>query len=439
MSWAKRFRIRQRVRGSLWLAPLLGCIVGAVLGSLDPSIEKSLHLPAGLQYSSSTASAVLSAIVGAAAALTGFVVTVTVLVVQMATGTFSARYMRLWYRDRVLKGLLATVVGMLAFSFALLRRVEASFVPNLGVSVAGLLLVASLLLFLIFLDRSLHRLRPVAVAVLMAGYVQREFAYTLAAVAAEPGIIRSTPRARPEPPALVVHSARAGAIQAIDYQGLLRWARAHGSVVVMRRAIGDFVPARTPLLAVYEGDSPGPRSEAELHGMVALGSERTVDQDPAFAIRVMVDIANLALSPAINNPTTAVQVLNQLSEVLRVIGAVELAPGNGADDVHAPTVVIRDRRFDEYLALAVTEIRQYGLSGLQVVRRLRALLEELHEEVIPVHRAAVEEELHRLDVMVARHYAESVDLDRASTADPQGIGGRVAASRGVRQGVGRVQ
>ena len=79
----------------------------------------------------------LAAIVGATAALTGFVVTVTTLVVQMATGTFSARYMRLWYRDRMLKMLLALLVGTLAFSFSLMRRVESDFVPNLGVSSPG--------------------------------------------------------------------------------------------------------------------------------------------------------------------------------------------------------------------------------------------------------------------------------------------------------------
>jgi uncharacterized membrane protein len=141
MSWATGFRMRQYVRGSLWVLPLLGGVVGAILGSVH-TID-AVHVPAAWQYSASTASTVLAAIVGAMAALAGFVVTVTVLVVQMATGTFSARYMRLWYRDRTLKALLALLVGTLAFAFALLRRIESNFVPNLGVSVAGILLVAS--------------------------------------------------------------------------------------------------------------------------------------------------------------------------------------------------------------------------------------------------------------------------------------------------------
>jgi hypothetical protein len=86
------------------------------------------------------------------AALTGFVVTLTVLVVQMATGTFSARCMRLWYRDRMLKALLTLLVGTLTFAFGLLRRIGSDFVPNIGVTVIGVLLVACLLLFLTFLD-----------------------------------------------------------------------------------------------------------------------------------------------------------------------------------------------------------------------------------------------------------------------------------------------
>src|ERR1700754_4659152 len=156
MNWRRSFRIRLYVRDSLWVLPLAGAVLGAVLGLVDIQIDESAHVPAQFQYSASTATAVLAAIVGAMAALTGFGVTVTTLVVQMATGTFSARYMRLWYRDRILKVLLALLVGTLAFSFSLMRRVESDFVPNLGVSIAGLLLILSLLVFLVFLDRYLH-------------------------------------------------------------------------------------------------------------------------------------------------------------------------------------------------------------------------------------------------------------------------------------------
>ena len=192
ISWATSFRIRQDLRGNLWVLPLLGGVLGCILGGLDVLVDRSIDLPSGLTYTPSTASAVLSAVVGAMAALTGFVVTVTVLVVQMATGTFSARYMRLWYRDPMLKSLLALLVGTLAFSFALLRRVDDNFVPNLGVSITGLLVLTSLLLFMVFLDRYLHRLRPVAVATLVAGYVHREFERLRAEAVTTPGILAGT-------------------------------------------------------------------------------------------------------------------------------------------------------------------------------------------------------------------------------------------------------
>src|ERR1700735_840783 len=163
VSWATRVRGRPYVAASLWVLPVVGAVLGVVLGNADVLVDKTVHLPTEFTYSSSTASTVLSSIVGGAAALTGFVVTVTGLVVQMATQTFSARYMRLWYRDRVLKALLALLVGTVSFSFTLLRHVEDKFVPDLGTSIAGLLLLLSLVLFVIFLDRMLHRLRPVAV------------------------------------------------------------------------------------------------------------------------------------------------------------------------------------------------------------------------------------------------------------------------------------
>jgi uncharacterized membrane protein len=425
MSWARRFRARQYIRGSLWVLPLIGGVLGVALGELDVVVDKSLNLSGALAYSASTATTLLATIVGAMAALTGFVVTVTTLVVQMATGTFSARYMRLWYRDRMLKALLALLIGTLAFSFALLRHVESNSVPNLGVSVAGVLVVASLLLFLLFLDIYLHRLRPVAVAVLVADYARDEFQPQEAALVAAQDIWLGVFEANGERPTLVVHSENAGAIQAIDVGGLVRWAREHECLVAFRHTIGDFVPAGAKLIEVYGGGDVDPREERRLSRKVALGAERTIEQDPAFAIRIMVDIADRALSAAVNDPTTAVQVLNHLSDVLRMIGSVDFSQSSWSGDGGVRVgLVMPVRRWEDYLTLGTTEIREYGANTIQVMRRLRAMLEELHEEVRPEHRAAVEDELARLDATVARSYGDSVDLDRASIPDAQGIGGR---------------
>ena len=242
MTWAGRFRAREYVRGSLWVIPLAGSVLGGILGSGVLETDRAVDLPSYWQYSPATASAVLAAIVGAMAALTGFVVTVTVLVVQMATGTFSARYMRLWYRDRMLKVTLAVLVGTLSFAFALLRRVEEDFVPDLGVTLAGVLVVISLLLFLFFFDRFIHRLRPVAVAALVAEAGQRTFAGVAQAARAEGIRIRTSKTATD--PTFVVRSSRAGAIQAIDLDGLVRWSRQHECEVVLARVVGDFRAGR---------------------------------------------------------------------------------------------------------------------------------------------------------------------------------------------------
>jgi uncharacterized membrane protein len=300
MSWSTAFRLRQFALGSLWLLPLAGGLLGVLLGSGVVLADQLVHLPSYWTYSASTASTVLSAIVGAMAALTGFVVTVTVLVVQMATGTFSARYMRLWYRDRVLKILLGLLVGTLAYSFTLLRRIETNLVPNLGVTIAGVLVLSALLLFVFFLDRFIHRLRPVAVAMLVAGYVHRGFERYAAALATAPEVFSGAFEPVGEQPALVVRSARPGAIQALDVRGLIGWAREHECLVVICCQVGDFVAAGAKLIETYGGAASGARAEHRLRKMVVLGDERTIEQDPAFAIRIMVDIANRALSPAIN-------------------------------------------------------------------------------------------------------------------------------------------
>jgi uncharacterized membrane protein len=425
MSWSTAFRLRQFALSSLWLMPLTGCVLGVLLGLGVVLADQSLHLPSYWTYSPSTASTVLSAIVGAMAALTGFVVTVTVLVVQISTGTFSARYMRLWYRDRVLKMLLALLIGTLAYSFTLLRRIENNLVPNLGVSIAGFLVLSALLLFVFFLDRFIHRLRPVAVAMLVADYVHRGFERYIAALAAAPDVFSGAFEPAGEQPALVIRSARPGAIQALDVRGLVGWAREHECLVVVCCQVGDFVAAGAKLIETYGGAASGAPAERRLGKMIVLGDERTIEQDPAFAIRIMVDIADRALSPAINDPTTAVQVLNHLSDVLRLIGTTDFSRSRWrADSAIRAGLVIPARSWEDYLMLGVTEIREYGSAAIQVMRRMRAMLEELRDQVRPEHRPAVEEELARLDVTIKRTFANSVDLDRANTADPQGIGGR---------------
>jgi uncharacterized membrane protein len=152
--------------------------------------------------------------------------------------------------------------------------------------------------------------------------------------------------------------------------------------------------------------------ERFLCGLFALGDERTIEQDPAFALRIMVDIAIKALSAAINDPTTATQVLDHLTELLRLIGATRLEGHVRVmrDEDGAVRIVAPGRRWEDYLALACTEIREYGASA-------------------PEHRDAVVAELARLDETVELRFGSSVDADRAALPDAQGIGGPPLALR----------
>jgi uncharacterized membrane protein len=173
-----------------------------------------------------------------------------------------------------------------------------------------------------------------------------------------------------------------------------------------------------PLLAVYGNAGDPETAERRLSRLVALGNERTIDQDPAFGIRIMVDIANMALSPAVNDPTTAVQVIDHLGETLRSIGTADVSQ-------RAPTTVsVPTRRWEDFVVLAVTEIREYGAVSVQVNRRLRAMLETVRDAVPAERRPAIDEELARLEASVRLSFAGSVDLDRALESDQQGLGGR---------------
>ena len=127
---------------------------------------------------------------------------------------------------------------------------------------------------------------------------------------------------------MVVRTRSAGSIQAIDASRLVRFAREHRCTLVLNHVVGDFVPAGAAVIRVYGGEPDAERDEQRLRRMIVLGVERTIEQDPAFAVRIMVDIAVKALSPAVNDPTTAVQVINHLGDLLHRIGATDFRRGS---------------------------------------------------------------------------------------------------------------
>ncbi|MFJ3838961.1 DUF2254 domain-containing protein [Streptomyces sp. NPDC090054] len=419
MSWSVRFRLRQHAKASLWIVPLIGLALGAVFAEWTAGIDGADLLPGDWRYSATTASSVLSSVVGAMVALLGFVVTIGVLVIQQATGTLSPRYMRLWYRDRLQKAVLATFTGTFAYAFSLLRKIEPNSVPNLGVTLSGVAVSLSLLLLLIYLNRFTHNLRPVAIADIVGRLGQKVMFHGTEHIRRT----RAPAGAYPPSAAPVTHvrTGRGGVLQAFDVAGLIRSAARHDCVFTLCHHIGDFVPPGATLVEVHgTKQSPDPRHTA---GHIALGTERTIEQDPAFALRILVDIAIRALSPAVNDPTTAVQALNHIDTFLHAIGRAQLCNQYVLADAHGrPRLVIPGRNWDDYLQLGVTEIREYGATSLQVCRRLRALLEDLLHTQPTDRLSAVHAELILLDEAVQRNFTDPIRRAQAQTPDRQGIG-----------------
>ncbi|MEV4680572.1 DUF2254 domain-containing protein [Streptomyces kurssanovii] len=420
-SWAARFRLRQYAKASLWIVPMLGLVLGALLAELALAADGADWPPSGWHYSATTASGVLTAIVGAMVALLGFVVTIGVLVVQQATGTLSPRYMRLWYRDRLQKSVLATFTGTFAFAFSLLRSVESESVPDLGVTLAGVAVAVSLVLLLVYLNRFTHSLRPVAIAELVEG--MGEAVFTSGAAAIRGAAARGAGVVPSDGPVMRIRTERGGAVQAFDVRGLVAEAARHDCVFVMTRLIGDFVPPGTVLVEVHGGTSrPDP---ARVSGLVALGAERTIEQDPAFALRVLVDIAIRALSPAVNDPTTAVQVVNYIERFLHTVGRTHLPGRYVLADGHGDArLVLPGRSWDNYLELAVCEILHYGSSSVQICRRLRAMLDGLLDALPPQQHPAVRAQTLLLQESVEREFTDPARRAVARQADLQGIGGQ---------------
>jgi len=352
----------------------------------------------------------------------------------MATGTLSPRFMRLWYRDRLQKVVLASFTATFAFAYLLLSEVGSGSVPDLGVTVAGVAVTLDLFLLLLYLDRFVHALRPVAVAAAMA---RSGLAVVEATARAEGRLhVATPPRQRSGSHAsLAVRCDRAGAIQAVNVGGIVELAARRHLVCELRQTVGDFVIPGA-VLADLRGQAD--ESDARrVRGMVALGHERTIDQDPAFAVRIVVDIAIRALSPAVNDPTTATQMINHIEALLFGIGSAELHEHGVVRDRDGEVrLTVPTRTWQDYLELGVSEIRLYGATSPQVCRRLRAMLVDL-EAMVPHHRrAAVAEQLALLDRTVSESFPDP-DLQRfALGEDRQGIGGASRSPRRADAGAG---
>jgi uncharacterized membrane protein len=225
----------------------------------------------------------------------------------------------------------------------------------------------------------------------------------------------------PSPPDDVVLAPVSGVVTYVDRDRLVDLARRADVVLHLVPAIGGFVPAGAPLFRV-EGDRGRVRDE-DATDCVVLAPERTFEQDAAYGLRLLVDIAERSLSDSpFQDPTTAVQAIDRLHDCLRQLARRDLTNGRHCDGQGALRLVEPVMNWDAYVHLAFDELRIAGAQSPQVTRRLAAALTDLATVTPPDRREAVDHQLTLLGEVIDLADAPAEDSRMAAMPDGQGIG-----------------
>jgi uncharacterized membrane protein len=421
-SWAFRKRLFSFFRSSLWVVPALSTLAAFLSVPLLRSIDRSLGFNF-FRYSSEGARAAASIV---ASAMLSFVVlffSVLLLTVQIASSTLSPRIISRPFRSRTLKYSLGLFVFTLVYSMAVVSRGTEGTMGQLTAAMVIVLTVISICVFLYVVEHVSKELRPstVVAAIASEGLAVIKAVYpTIVDQGSDLGE-GSQEVSLGVPSRVIRHEGKPGVVQALDIETLVETAIRGTCVIEVVPQVGDFVTTHDIVFRLYGGDSA---IDAEvLLDRISLDRERTLEQDPAFAFRIIVDIASKALSPAINDPTTAVLALDQIHNLLREVGRRRLDTGVVEDSSGKLRLIYRTPNWEDFVGLAVTEIRQFGASSTQVARRMRAMLEDLIQ-TIPTHRVPVlRQELDLLKCTVDHEFAVPQDRVRAELPDFQGLGG----------------
>ena len=418
MNWLQRYRLRLYLRNSLWILPALSIVAALVAVSLLTRYEQAVGSQA--RISVETARGVMGTIAASTFTLVVLLSSALLLAVQLASAQLTPRIIALVYRNRYQKLAFALFVFTFTFSMSVLVRIETS-APRLASYLAAYGFLLDLGLFIFLIDSIGKMLRPssavAAVAMLGRAVINNVYPSLLKEESTGPAPIRANGDQEPR----TVLSAADGAVLAFDLKGLVSLAQRHNCVIELVPEVGQFIAVGDPLFRIYQGGSELP--ETDLRNSVAKGLERTLEQDPLFAFRILVDIAAKALSPAINDPTTAVLAIDQIHHLLRNVGRRYLGDGREEDRAGQLRLVYRTPNWEDFVQLGTTEIRHYGRDSIQVQRRLRAMLQDLIK-TLPERRAPVlQKELALLATSSKRTFPDLDDQTLAESGDLQGIGG----------------
>jgi uncharacterized membrane protein len=421
-------RFVHALRTSLWLVPLLCVVAGVliVLGTLWLDHRSGYTLvPQTVTGTPSDAQTTLSVFASGMVSLTSLVLTVTLVVVQLAMGQFSPRIVGALLTDRFSQlaiGLFGATFVVAVITLRELRGSDSGTVPGVSVLLAHLLMFASLVTLILFVHHSGQTMRATGLIDLVGDRTRDLIASSFPAV---PG-----PATGPDADHDVVPAREPGSIVRVDRAGLVAAARRADCVLELVPVVGDFVPGGAPLFRVHTGPGPagdvaGPaaRLRAEdIARLVLVGPERLHTEDAAYGLRKLVDIAERSIAQPFNDPTTTLQALHRLHDLLRQLAVRPLPPGEHRDDDGVVRLVERTLSWEGYVRLAFDEIRLAGASSPQVTRRLCAALQDLKSLAPPDRQAPLDRQLRLLTAAVHRAYEDEEDVAAALTPDAEGIG-----------------
>src|SRR4051794_2058975 len=414
----RRRRILQNVVQSLWFVPVLCVVLGAALSfatiAIDRASDDSL-IPRRYVGGPDAALAILSTVAASMVSLAALVLTITMVVVQLAMGQFSPRIVQRILRDKPSQIAIGLFVATFVHAVLTIREVTPNgdgtgTVPGLAVITAFVLVLASIAVLVIYVHHIGQSLRVSALIELVGddtrALIDRYYGKEGTA---------------PPVPDDVIASAESGVVTVIGHDQLVEEARRAGCVLELVPALGEFVPAGAPLARV-RGDRDA-IDDDRVRGGVILRLEPTLDQDVGYGIRMLVDIAERSLSESpFQDPTTAVQAVDRLHDCLRQLVRREFPDGISRDEDGEPRLLVRTMDWEAYVPLALDEVRMAGAGSPEVTRRLIAALRDLEDLAPPDRRPPLQEQLRLLTAAASDHHDAAEDRRRAVAPDVEGIG-----------------
>lgn len=388
VSWKLRLAaVRYRFKESLFFYPSLIMLAGIVLALVTPVIDNSFGygspVPLTLAMSSNAATWLLATVAGAMITTVGVVFSLTVVSLQLASGQFSPRVMRSFIRDRLSQRVIGLLLATFFYCVLVLPRISGEPTdpaPQISLTVAIILTLITVIGIILHLDHLAHGLQVGNVA--RSIEIEGEAVVT-AHDSTPPGLQLADARKYHEAPdgAVVISSPFNGWVSQIDLGQLFK-AAPSGTVVRMETRVGAYIHTGEALITAWP--PPPQRNRRNLAEAIEISAARAMLQDVDFAIRQLVDIGLRALSPAINDPTTAVEITLRLGSLLRTVLTAPLAPPALEDEAGRVLVQPWNLSHEEYISHAFDQIRQKCLDQTEVagtlLRVLRMLIDHVRDE-----------------------------------------------------------